>query len=309
MTDSVVLATLAWDRGSLDVWACSGAIHDLDFILDDGRRFAPLAEAPWRGTIDNPTIARHLANLGGEWPCVPFGSTNVDPAHHGYGTDNDWAVLARDDTYLRIGIEYPASHPVQSLCRTIAVVPGAASVRLSLEITVRRPCMLPIGIHPIFRLTPDTVLEPAAFLVGQVFPETFERRVSRLVPSARFGEDGVVPTLGGPPTSVFAHLAGLSEELVQLVNCDGMCAVRHLAAGVRTTLTWSRSHFPNVLVWVSNHGRQGVPWGGTFAGIGIEPVNSHFDRVLTGENSVEMGASLTPDLPFVTDYEITSRAE
>lgn len=308
MTGSV-LATLAWDRGSLDVWACGGAIHDLTFVLDGGRRFAPLAEAPWRGATDNPAIPRHLANLGGEWLCVPFGSTEIDPAHHGYGTDNDWGLLSRSDTSLRLGIDYPAGHPVQSLRRTVAAVPGAASVRISLEITVRRPCVLPIGLHPIFRLTPDTVLEPGAFAAGQVFPETFEPGASRLVPSARFGADGLVPTVSGPPVSVFAQPAGLSEELVQLVNCDGTFAVRHLAEGARTTLTWNRSHFPNVLVWVSNHGRQGIPWNGAFTGIGIEPVNSHFDRVLSGEDAVGLGVSLTPDQPFVTGYEIISRTE
>lgn len=304
MTGSL-LATLSWDRGSLDVWACGGAVHDLTFILNDGRRFSPLAEAPWRGMIGNPDVARHLANLGGEWPCVPFGSTEIDSAHHGYGADNDWALHAWNDTSLHIGIDYPLSHPVMSLRRTISVVPGAMSVRFSLEIKMRRPCVLPIGLHPIFRLTPDTMLEPGAFAEGQVFPETFEPGASRLTPSARFGEDGLVPNVSGTLEPVFAQPAGLSEELVQLVNCDGTFAVSHLDAGVRATLRWNRSHFPNVLVWVSNRGRQATPWNGDFIGVGIEPVNSHFDRVLTGGGAPETRISLTPFRLFVTDYEIT----
>jgi hypothetical protein len=299
-----VLASLTWDRGTLDVWACGGAIHDLTFTLGDGRLFAPLAESPWRGMESSPTVARHLANLGGEWPCVPFGSTEFDPAHHGFGTDNDWALMSRDETSLRIGIDYPANHPVLSLRRTISAVPGSAAVRIALEIAVRHPCVLPIGLHPVLRLTEDTVLEPGTFDKGQVFPETFEPGVSRLEPSAVFGADGIVPTDQGQSLPIFTRPSGLAEELVQLIGCDGRFTARYPAADVQTSLHWNSAHLPDLLIWISNHGRQGNPWRGTFAGIGIEPVNSHFDRATIASVGARKGIALSPDQPLVTEYMI-----
>ena len=124
----------------LDGWTplktahCSAAVsplgailHDLTFTLPDGRKFAPLAEAEWSGRArpeDSPDLSPHLAELGGEWPCVPFGTSPADPQHHGFCSNAVWRLDAADGGSARLSIDYPAGHDIAQVAR---------SVRLSLS--------------------------------------------------------------------------------------------------------------------------------------------------------------------------------
>ena len=99
---------LTWDRGQADVFAIGGALHNLVFRLGNGCAVTPLAEAPWISELSigaDKSIPAHLRQLGGEWPCVPFGTTAIDLHHHGFGADNVWHVVESAADAITLAID------------------------------------------------------------------------------------------------------------------------------------------------------------------------------------------------------------
>lgn len=276
---------IEWDRGEALAIPAGGMLHHLRLRLQDGREVAPFAEAPWHedAAIQEDTrFPVHLRQLGGEWPCVPFGTGAADPDHHGYGSNADWRLVERGEGTLHLACDFPADHPVERLEREIRGVPGAAAVEFVLRVTTRVDCALPIGLHPIFRL-PDAAetlhLDPAPFRKGQVFPEPFQPGVSRLAPGSLFARLDAIETAGGEPSSLAALPAsGHGEELVQLWHCAGAMALTDRSIGTRVRFLWDAAAFPHCLLWVSQGGRAHAPWNGAFRGLGVEPIASAFDR-------------------------------
>ncbi|NNL17115.1 MAG: hypothetical protein HKP37_00070, partial [Boseongicola sp.] len=70
------------------------------FVTDLGKRVAPLHKAPWVGTGEEmpQDAAPHLAKLGGDFFCAPFG-TEIDGAPlHGWPANARWTIDAhRED--------------------------------------------------------------------------------------------------------------------------------------------------------------------------------------------------------------------
>lgn len=281
---------IEWDRGRGLAIASGGMLHHLRLRLQDGREVAPFAEAPWdedAAIQGDERFPAHLRHLGGEWPCVPFGTGEADPDHHGYGSNADWHLTERGEGTLRLACDFPADHPVERLEREIRGVPGAAAVEFVLRVTTRVDCTLPIGLHPIFRL-PEAAeslhVGPAPFRKGQVFPETFQSGVSRLKPGSLFERLDAIETVEGGSSSLAALPApGHGEELVQLWHCDGAMVLTDRSAGTRVRLLWDRAAFPHCLLWLSHGGRTEAPWNGQFRGLGVEPIASAFDRTDLGD--------------------------
>ncbi|WP_062221384.1 hypothetical protein [Aureimonas sp. D3] len=308
--------TLKWDRGRAVVTPAGAMLHHLTFDLGSGRSATPFAEAAWHDEPEiqgDETLAQHLRLLGGEWACVPFGTTGFDPGHHGYGSNAEWELVEDGEGTLHLACAFPSGHPVERLERRIRGVPGKAAVEFSLRVVTRIDCALPIGLHPIFKL-PETTgtlhLEPAPFERGQVFPEPFQPGVSRLRTGALFSRLDAVDTLDGEPVSLAALPApGLFEELVQLWKLEGSIALRDETAGTRVRFEWDKGAFPHCLLWISQAGRTAKPWNGRFRGLGIEPVASAFDRtdLLDGSFSRE-GVSQTfrAGEPWDTRYRISA---
>ena len=148
------ILTLASDYASAQVWSLGAALHHLQFLTRDGGSFQPLAEAGWlQGAGRLPlTGATHFGTLGGEWPCVPFGTICADPEHHSYGANHHWQMVERDETSARLAIDYPSDHAILRLERQIRLLPNRATIELSVSIEVRQTCRMPIGLHPIFTL-------------------------------------------------------------------------------------------------------------------------------------------------------------
>ncbi|WP_062119912.1 hypothetical protein [Aureimonas sp. AU40] len=277
--------TIEWDRGRVLAIPTGGMAHHLQLRLADGRVVEPFAEAPWHGEPDVLSDTRfpaHLRTLGGEWPCVPFGTGEADPAHHGHGSNADWQLVEQGERHLRLACDFPAGHAVERLEREIRAVEGEAAVEFTLRVVTRVDCALPIGLHPIFRLPAETAglrVEPAPFAKGQVFPETFQPDVSRLRPNALFDRLDAIDTVEGDHASLAAlPAAGLGEELVQLWRCEGAMSLEDTAAATRVRFTWDPAAFPHCLLWVSQGGRDAAPWNGRFRGLGVEPIASAFDR-------------------------------
>jgi len=323
------MQSLAWAHGVVTVEALGGMIGPTAFVLPDGRQVSPLHIAPWASEPPVPGLPGILHRLRGEWPCVPFGSDapRALPAGwhndgatfagadvpHGHASNVDWQFAAPNPQSIDLICNYPETHPIRALHRTIRPDPQAAALDITLTVQARRPCHLPIGLHPTLRLPVSGTAElvPPAFRQGRVFPLAVEPS-SRLTPDACFSSLDAVPAQAGEVSLTRLPLDGNSEELVQLCGVTGDFLLRHRAAGYQVRLTWNANHFPSVLLWVSNRGRDYAPWNSRHLALGIEPVCSAFDlgpAVSNAANPIAAAGVATamafdPDHPFTTTYRI-----
>jgi hypothetical protein len=103
---------------------------------------------------------------------------------------------------------------------------------------------------------------------------------------------------------------------MQLLDMPGRVALWNSAEGYRVHLTWQREHFPSLLLWYSNHGRQGAPWLGRHRALGVEPVCSAFDlgsQISSVDNPIAAQGTATAQSfrageTFVTRYRIAVEA-
>jgi hypothetical protein len=323
--------SLAWSHGVVTVEALGGMIGPTSFVLPDGRQVAPFHIAPWFDEALPAGLPGILRRLRGEWPCVPFGTDaprtlpagwpqggmSFDGADvpHGHSSNVDWQFLPSGPGAIEMLCTYPDSHPIKALRRTIRPDPGAAALDFTLTVEARRPCRLPIGLHPTLRLptSGQAELHPPAFATGRVFPLPVEAS-SRLVPDANFDTLDSVPTAAGRLSLRPLPLDSKNEELVQLCGIRGDFVLRYAAEGFQARLTWNTGHFPSVLLWVSNRGRDYAPWNSRHLALGVEPVCSAFDlgpAVSAAANpisdaGVPTAMTFNPDSPFTTHYRIAA---
>ncbi len=281
------LARLQWDRGTADMWAAGGMLHNLSFDLGNGKHVSPLAEAPWHTDPDimgDESIAAHLRHLGGEWPCVPFGRTATDPFFHGFGSDHAWSLTSATDGAVSLAIDYPQTHPVSRLERTVRGVPGKAAVDFTISVFARTECHLPAGLHPNFEIPQpgEPFAVEAAFAYGETFPAEFERGVSRLAVGKRFDTLDALPLADGSTGSLAELAWKVTEEAAQVFQPAGRVTLSYPARGYRAHLDWDPNDFPTCLFWLSASGRSYRPWGGRFRGMGVEPLAIRFGSDGTG---------------------------
>ena len=298
---------LSWSHGNATVFADGAALHHLTFDLG-GRLFSPFAEAPWQDDyLDHPhqDYPRHLQLLGGEWACVPFGSSHHDPAHHGYGTDHKWQVLAQENNAITLGIEYPDQHMIKNLRRTISGVDGQAAIDLTLTLNPRKTGLLPIGLHPIFKLTEDLNIHVSKQAKGLTFPRVFEDNISCLTPNKSFNADGFCPSDHGM-VNIFQTPCSVHEELVQIMNAEGEITLNYSQERTAIRLTWDAHLLPHCLLWISNKGRRTPPWNNQFQGIGVEPINSFFDINDEAPMPEDYGLNLTAGEETTITYRLAA---
>jgi len=321
---------IAWAHGMASVQALGGMLGPVTFLLPDGRQVSPLHVAPW---FDDPARKEHppiLQELRGEWPCVPFGADaprvlpegwaatgeSFDGAGvpHGLSSNTEWAFTNCAADAIELTCDYPQSHPIRRLTRTVAADPHAPALNITLTVEARRPCRLPIGLHPTLSLPLEgqARLIPPAFRQGRVFPLDVEPGQGLLQPDATFAALDAVPCRKGGSLSLASlPLVENTEELVQLCGVSGgLRLVR--PEGWSVTLDWDARHFPSLLLWVSNRGRGYAPWNGRHLALGVEPVCAAFDlgpAVSTAPNPISAQGTATaldldPERPFTTTYRI-----
>ena len=321
---------IAWAHGMASVQALGGMLGPITFLLPDGRQVSPLHVAPWFDDPDRTAQPPILQELRGEWPCVPFGTDarralpegwsdsgkTFDGATvpHGHSSNAEWVFSETSADRLTLTCDYPDTHPIRRLTRTIAADPQAPALDITLTVEARRPCRLPIGLHPTLRLptSGQVRLNPPTFREGRVFPLDVEPGQGLLKPGATFHTLASVPCRDDTSLSL-AHLplAENTEELVQLCGVTGGFRLHH-SDGWYVTLDWDTQHFPSLLLWISNRGRAYAPWNSRHVALGVEPVNAAFDlgpAVSTAPNPISAAGTATartfhPDQPFTTLYRI-----
>lgn len=97
-------------------------------------------------------------------------------------------------------------------------------------------------------------------------------------------------------------IAGPKEPRIVLVN---------EAEGYRVAVEWDPKYLQNAMLWISNRGRKGLPWGGTNLCLGVEPITSAFDfgqGVSANETPLrKAGYSTAIDFEAGRTYEVRHR--
>jgi len=324
------MRALGWRHGVVSVEALGGMVGPTLLLLPDGRQVAPFQVAPWANEPGGDALPGILRRLRGEWPCVPFGSDadreavagwpgsraaeTVDPFPHGFGSNHEWGFEGPDGS-IALAIDYPAEHPVRALRRRVTPDPERAALNFELEVEARRDCLLPIGLHPSFRLPAKAGamrIEVASDVLGMTFPAPVDAS-SIFAQGALLQPWHDVPLLDGARLDVRqVPLPQATEELVQLLEMPGQAALWNTAEGYRVRLSWNAEDFPSALLWFSNRGRSFAPWNGRHLALGLEPICSAFDlgpQVSAAENSISRRGIRTARQfrageVFVTRYRI-----
>jgi hypothetical protein len=339
--------TLAWAHGRAEVQRLGAMLGPVSLRAAGHPDFLPLHVAPWAGEPGAAALPGLLRRLRGEWPCVPFGRVDApaalppgwralapdDAFGHGFAAHHEWDWLDGDDdagrapaaggvaapaggaggaAALALAIEPPAASPVRRLERRIAAVPDAPALAIELRIEVRRPCVLPVALHPTLRLDLGAVRlhvphrGPALAYPVEVAPDA-----SRLAVGAAFDGLARAPLRAGGTLALDRFpLPHDAEELVQLLDAEGPATIAYPDAGWTLAIDWDRAQLPDVMLWVSHRGRPQPPWNGRHLALGVEPVHGVFDlgRVAAPPPGHALarrrGLALDPARPAVLRYAL-----
>jgi hypothetical protein len=289
---------LDWAFGRAEVQALGGMLGPLHFRLDAERELQVMHVAPWAGTTDSLALPGILRRMRGEWPCVPFGRTDLPPDlpdgwqplapddrwAHGYSSNHRWECEYQSADRLSLAIEYPDDSPVARIERHVRAVAHAPALDIDLVVWPRHSLRLPAGLHPTFRLPhPNGRVQLKLGTHEGIFtyPSGSAGAISRLRPDTR--SDSLDAMAGMSGTIDLSHLPldDDGEELLQVraLRADGGAplSLHYLDYEAHVGLWWDTAQFPDLMLWMSNRGRPEFPWDGRHVALGAEPVNSVFD--------------------------------
>jgi hypothetical protein len=325
---------LEWAFGSAEVQALGGMLGPLHFRLDAERDLQVMHVAPWAGTTDSLALPGILRRLRGEWPCVPFGRTdlppdlppgwqNVEPDDswpHGYSANHLWTCEHASRERVCLAIDYPEDSPVARIERHVQAVADAPALDMDLVIWPRRSLRLPAGLHPTFRLPhPGGRVELELGRHEGIFsyPSRSAGAITRLLPDCRSERLDAMAAVGGALDLSRLPLSEDGEELVQVralsaSPCAAPLSLHYLDYDAHVGLWWDTARFPDLMLWLSNRGRPEFPWQGRHVALGAEPVNSVFDLSRVARPPADhpladrLGIALEAGQPWRTRYRIAA---
>jgi hypothetical protein len=324
---------LDWAWGRAELQARGGMLGPLHFRLDAERELQVMHVAPWAGTLDSLALPGVLRRLRGEWPCVPFGRTDLPPDlppgwqaldssddwPHGHSANHRWECEYQTAERLSLAIEYPDDSPVARIERNVRVVPDAPAVDIELVIRPRRSLHMPAGLHPTFRLPAASgrvQLELGRNAGIYSYPGRSAGAISRLVPDTHSERVDAMAGPDGPIDLSRLPLTDDGEELVRVrgVTTDGGAplGLHYLDYDARVGLWWETRQFPDLMLWFSNRGRPEFPWDGSHVALGAKSVNSVFDLGRVARPPAahpladRLGIALLPGQPWRIRYRIAA---
>jgi hypothetical protein len=325
---------LAWDHGSAEVQSLGGMLGPLSLRIGNERELEVMHVAPWAGMTRAGSLPGIMRRLRGEWPCVPFGCTELpsglaqgwsartpeDNWAHGYAANHHWRCVSATPHRVQLAIDYPPDAAIEHIEREIAVDPDSPAIDISLRIWARRATRMPAGLHPTFRL--PLAPQRVRVLLGRhdgvfSYPANPAGALSRLVPDTRSDSLSHLAGIDGPVDLSRLPLGVPAEELLQVKSVAASLdmppfALHYLDYDAYAGLWWDTEQLPDLMLWVSNGGRIHFPWMSRHLALGAEPVNSLFDlgRVASAPPdhplADRLGISLSPDRPWQTRYRIAA---
>lgn len=318
---------LVWSHGQGWVEAMGGMLGPVNFRLPDGKKVQPFAVFPWADEplpADQQPLTGLMSRGRGEWPCVPFGinsdasKSNWQHPIHGASAHGLWRRIdnALNPAEIRLRYSCPASGPIENLERHVIGVDGDTTIACRLIVHVRRPCKLPIGLHPTLRLPVRQgalKLNPGQFRFARSYPSEVEPGADIVAADQEFADLAAVPRRNGGSLDLGSYPLGEhTESLIQLCGIDGQVTATNVDEGYSFVLSWDQRQLPSCLLWISNAGRRAWPWSRRHYALGIEPVCAAFDlgvMASTEPNSISARGVTTaifihPDAPLVIDYRL-----
>ncbi|MGJ8647533.1 MAG: hypothetical protein ACSHXJ_11575 [Marinomonas colpomeniae] len=301
--------TIDFQKGKVSgkVSLLGAMVGPVEFLLSNNKVVQPFSTAPWaneeksvneeKNLIENlPPI---LKNIGGEWPCVPFGMPNakrnlplewlhnidcVEPIDesfmHGFSANHEWQDISNSLQEAELKIEYPLNHPVKKLRRKISVTDNN-QLEFELLVETEKPVELPIGLHGTFKLPNKpgkAKLIIDSFKNAYTYPVIVEPNISILEPNQKIDDlEQVLRSDGCFEDMTTLPLENSTEELILLDLSVGRIQLQNHDECYEVVFEWDIEQFPSCLLWYSNKGRDYYPWNKRFQAIGIEPIASAFD--------------------------------
>lgn len=324
-----------WEFGSAEVRALGAMLGPVRFKLDATRDLEVMHVAPWAGQASSSSLPGVLQSLRGEWPCVPFGRTDTpldlpadwtlrepeDDWSHGYGSNHVWTCEEVGPDHILLTIDYPTSAAVSRLERRIQAVAGTAALDIELTVHPRRTVTLPIGLHPTFRLPAPSgrvLIDVEANEGIYTYPSRSAGESTLLRPDQRGESLDQMPGVDGNVDLSRLPLLTDTEELLQVRGLAGRgdrapLRLHYLDHDAQVELWWDTSVLPDLMLWVSNRGRAGVPWQSRHVALGAEPVNSVFDLSRVAQPAIahplsdRRGIELVAGKPWTTRYRMAAR--
>ena len=297
---SPLAITAAGIRATLDT-EC-GLLGDLA-VRDGGREVAPLHRAPWVGTGEAmpEDAAPHLARLGGDFLCAPFGAREDGSPLHGWPANAPWTV----EEAMPSGVLARLSRPVRgaAVLKRVELVDGHpfayqthAFVGGSGAVPVANHAMVALPHGGLIRTSPKAFWETAA---APQETDPARGRSSLLCP-ARAENPRRFPLAGGGTADLLLFpWADRSEDFCMGVEAPGhrlgWTAVTRPAEGDLFLSLRDARALPMTMLWHSNRGRDYAPWSGRHVCLGVEEGAAAYLLPLSG------AAVAPPDLPLRPD--------
>ncbi|MCC5983873.1 MAG: hypothetical protein JJU42_05870 [Rhodobacteraceae bacterium] len=265
-----------------------GQLADFAVKLDDGWH-RPLARVPW---ADDPppcpeiAAAPHLARMSGDFFCAPFTAADVEPAPlHGWPANSNWSLLERleladgvaatwelDRAVMgaRLRKRWRLRHGDPFLYQEHVFEGGAGRISLAHHV------MVDVRGGAELTLSPRAHAESPALSGGMVdaFATGLLAYPARATDLRRF------PRRDGGTADLLRYPLGAGHEdfamLVDAVPAPppgsvGWAAVRRPAQGDCVLLVKPADVLPQTMLWISNGGRDTLPWAGRHVGVlGVE---------------------------------------
>ncbi|WP_306392194.1 hypothetical protein [Telluria beijingensis] len=325
---------LEWAHGRAEIQALGAMLGPLSFRLGPRRWLQVMHVAPWADSDDALALPGVLRRMRGEWPCVPFGRTDLPPDlppgwqaivpddqwAHGFGANHHWNCEHAGSDRVSLAIDYPVDSPVARIERHVRAVLDAPALDIELVIRPRRSLRLPAGLHPTFLL--PRAVGRAALELGPhegifSYPSHTAGAHSHLQPDRRAASLDALAGAHGLLDLGHLPLGQDGEELLQvrgLAQGAGAApfSLHYKDEDARVGLWWDTRQFPDLMLWLSNRGRPEYPWNGRHVALGAEPVNSAFDlsrvaRPPAGHPLADrVGIALEAGEPWRTRYRIAA---
>lgn len=301
-----------------------GAMTTAIFEAGTEGEFSPSYVARWEGFPEAPILDK----LRGDFCCVPFGAAPAEAAAlpeawreghagasewiHGPSANLEWTATEVGDEWAVLVLEYAPDAPVERVERRVTCAEGA--VEFVDSIVVRSDCRLPLGLHPIMRLPEaegSARIEAPECDAFWAFPA--DSGTSVLEAGAVFEDLAAAPRADGSSIDLSRLPLGVEVDEIVLIAGpkEGRVALVNEAEGYRVAVEWERELLDNAMLWISNHGRKGAPWGGSNLCLGIEPITSAFDfgTGVSGANNplTAVGYRTAVDLEAGRTYKIRHR--
>jgi len=246
-------------------------------VSDGGRQVAPFHTAPWVGSEDPMPKGTppHLARLGGDFFCAPFGMAGEAPLH-GWPANSPWRVTRAEDGRLEAELMRRVSGA--RLEKRLELRGGEPFLYQSHLFTGGRG-RLPVANHACLALPAGGLIRTSpkrAWRSGATAPEPHPGRGrSALRYPAEARDPTRFPGAAGPVDLTRYPWGPAHEDFVVGLEAEGSplgwTAVTRPEEGDLYLSLRNPRALPMTMLWHSNGGRDYAPWSGRHRGcLGVE---------------------------------------